>query len=264
MKKLTAILSTFITVWVFLAFGFAPTNAAAGEKAVVRVSAAISLKDALEALEKIYTAKNPNTKILYNFGSSGLLQKQIEEGAPIDLFISAGKRQMDELASEGLIVPATRSDLLSNELVLIVSREKKNSIRSFDDLVGKAQSFSIGAPEIVPAGKYGKQTLVSLKLWDKLEKRIVFADNVRQVLAYVDSGNVDAGLVYKSDTVVLKSGVIAAVAPRGSHAPIVYPMAIIKASRNFAPTEKFVEFLKTPEASKVFTRYMFISLDGKR
>jgi molybdate transport system substrate-binding protein len=264
MKKIAAILSTFITVGAFLVCGLTPTASTASEKAVVRVSAAISLKDALETLKKTYMAKKPDTEIVYNFGSSGLLQKQIEEGAPVDLFLSAGKRQMDELAAKGLIVPATRSDLLSNEMVLIVAREKKNSIRSFDDLAGKAQSFSIGMPETVPAGKYGKQTLESLKLWDKLEKRIVFANNVRQVLAYVDSGNVDAGLVYKSDTVALKSGVMAAVAPEGSHAPIVYPMAIIKGSKNPATAEKFMEFLNTPEASKVFTRYMFIPLHGKR
>lgn len=264
MKRSAAILSTVFAVWTFLVFGLSPSAAHAAEKDVVRVSAAISLKDALETLKKMYVAKNPNTEIVYNFGSSGLLQKQIEEGAPVDLFISAGKKQMDELAAEGLIVPSTRSNLVSNVMVLIVSREKKDTIRSFGDLPAKAQSFSIGEPDTVPAGKYGKQTLESMKLWDKMEKRIVFANNVRQVMAYVDSGNVDAGLVYKSDTVAMKSGVVAAEAPAQSHAPIEYPMARVKSSKNPAAVDKFVQFLKTQSASQVFARFMFIPLQGKR
>jgi molybdate transport system substrate-binding protein len=264
MKKTARIFTTLLTAGALFICSLVPQAVSAADKNEIRISAAISLKDALDALKEMYSRKEPGVDMQCNFGASGMLQKQIEEGAPVDLFISAGKRQMDELAVKGLIVPATRSDLLSNEMVLIVAREKKNSIRSFDDLAGKAQSFSIGVPETVPAGKYGKQTLESLKLWDKLEKRIVFANNVRQVLAYVDSGNVDAGLVYKSDTVALKSGVMAAVAPERSHAPIVYPMAIIKGSKNPATAEKFMEFLKTPEASKVFARYMFIPPHVKR
>jgi molybdate transport system substrate-binding protein len=241
-----------------------PGTVSAADKTLLQVSAAISLKDALNALKGVYSSKEPGVDIQYNFGSSGMLQKQVEEGAPVDLFLSAGKKQMDALAAKGLIVSATRADLLGNEMVLIVAREKKNSIRSFNDLVANAQSFSIGMPETVPAGKYGKETLVSLKLWEKLEKRIVYAKDVRQVLAYVDSGNVDAGLVYRSDTVALKSAVVAAVAPKGSHAPIVYPMAVVKAARHPEAAGKFMEFLKTPEAASVFEKYQFIPLTGKR
>jgi molybdate transport system substrate-binding protein len=264
MRKATAILSVFIIACSFLGNGLIPKSALASEKNILSVSAAASLKDALKALEIIYAEKNPGMQIEFNFASSGLLQKQIEQGAPVDLFISAGKRQMDELNLKGLIVPSTCTDLLSNRMVLIVSREMKNTIRSFNDLVSKAKSFSIGTPEYVPAGKYGKETLVSLKLWDKLKNRIVFAKDVRQVLAYVDSGNVDAGLVYKSDTVVLKSAVMVAEAPEGSHALIVYPMAIVKGAKNPSAAERFMEFLKTPEASKIFKQYMFIPFNGKR
>ena len=146
--------------------------------------------------------------------SSGLLQKQIEEGAPVDLFISAGKSQMDELAAKGMLIPQTRSDLLGGELVLIVAREKQALIKGFADLSKGAFSFSIGQPETVPVGKYAKETLQSMKLWDKLANRIVFAKDTRQVLTYVDSGNVDAGLVYRSDAVALQGAVVAAVAPK--------------------------------------------------
>jgi molybdate transport system substrate-binding protein len=241
-----------------------PGVVSAAGKTLIQVSAAISLKDALNALKEDYSSKEPSVELQYNLGSSGMLQKQIEEGAPVDLFLSAGKRQMDALAEKGLIEAATRADLLGNEMVLIVAEEKKNSIKSFDDLIAKAQSFSIGMPEMVPAGKYGKETLVSLKLWDKLDKRIVYAKNVRQVLSYVDSGNVDAGLVYRSDTVALRSAVVAAVAPKGSHAPIVYPMAIVKSAKHPEAAMKFMEYLKSPEAAKVFAKYQFIPLKGKR
>jgi molybdate transport system substrate-binding protein len=263
MRK-TASLLAFLFVAVFLAGPVAQGTARAAEKKVVQVSAAISLKDALGVLKDMYAKTAPGVGVQFNFGSSGMLQKQIEEGAPVDLFISAGKKQMDELSAKGLIVPETRSDLLGNEIALVVAKEKKGIIRTFADLADKAESISIGQPETVPAGKYGKETLVSLQLWDKVEKKIMFAKDVRQVLAYVDSGNVDAGLVYVTDTVVMTSGVVAAMAPKGSHSPVVYPMAVIKDSKHKDEARKFMEFLKTPQAAKVFAQYKFIPLAGNR
>jgi len=232
----------------------------AAEKTVLRLSAAISMKDAITVLRDMYTRKNPAVDVMVNFGSSGMLQKQIEEGAPVDIFISAGKKQMDALSARRLIVPETRSDLLGNEIVLVVAREKKGAIRSFADLPDKAKSISIGQPETVPAGKYGKETLVSLKLWDGVKSKVMFAKDVRQVLSYVESGNMDAGLVYLTDTVAMKSGSVVATAPKGSHSPIVYPMAAVKDGRNRAAALKFMEFLKSAEAAKVFSGYKFIPL----
>lgn len=264
MRKITGLLVLLIVAG---AFPFGPTvqgSARAAEKSVIRVSAAISLKDALSALRGQYTAENPNVEILLNFGSSGQLQKQIEEGAPVDLFLSAGKKQMDELAARGLVVPETRSDLLGNDIVLVVAKEKKGVIRGFADLPGKAQSISVGQPETVPAGKYAGETLKRLKLWDKLGKRVMFAKDARQVMAYVDSGNVDAGLVYRSDAISMKSGVVAAVAPKGSHSPIVYAMALIRDGKNRIAAKRFMDFLKTPQAAKVFAGHNFIPLGGRR
>jgi len=263
MKKAVVLFVTLVAVSFSLFGPLQQGTACAAGKSVVQVSAAISLKEALAALKQIYEKKKPDVEISLNLASSGMLQKQIEEGAPVDLFISAGKKQMDELATKGLIVPETRSDLLGNELVLIISKEKKGTIKSFADLVDKAQSISIGHPETVPAGKYGKETLVNLKLWDKVEKKIMFAKDVRQVLSYVDSGNMDAGLVYRSDTVALKSGIVAATAPKASHSPILYPMALIKDSKNKEAARKFMDFLKTDEAAKVFLKYEFIPVTGK-
>jgi len=256
-----------LTISIFLISVVVPLlcdRAEAGDRKAVGVSAAISLKDALSELKKLYEKKDPGVELEFNLGSSGQLQKQIEEGAPVDLFISAGKKQMDELAAKGLIAPGTRADLLGNELVLIVTKEKEKEIKGFADLSRKGVTFSIGQPETVPAGKYALETLTSLKLWEGLSGRVVYAKDVRQVLAYVDSGNVDAGLVYRSDAVALKGAVIAAVAPRGSHSPIVYPAAIVKGARNMKAAEKFLAFLKTPEASAVFARFRFVPLAGKR
>lgn len=263
MKKAACILVTFVAASIFLFGPLQQGTACAAGKSVVQVSAAISLKEALAALKQVYEKIMPGVEISLNLASSGMLQKQIEEGAPVDLFISAGKKQMDELAAKGLIVPETGSDLLGNELVLIVSKEKKGIIKSFADLADKAQSISIGHPETVPAGKYGKETLVTLKLWDKVETKIMFAKDVRQVLSYVDSGNVDAGLVYQSDALSLKSGVVASTAPKASHSPILYPMALIKDGKNKAATRKFMDFLKTSEAAKIFLKYKFIPVSNK-
>ncbi len=260
MKKTPVGLITLFFTAAFLLGSLLPVTTHAADKTTIRISAAMSLKNALSDLKATYEKMVPNVKLEINYASSGLLQKQIEQGAPADIYLSAGKKQMDELEAKGFLIPGTRSNLLGNDLVLIVAKEKKSQIKSFADLVDKAQSISIGQPQIVPAGKYAKETLTSLNLWKKLEKRIMFAKDVRQVLAYVESGNVDAGLVYQTDTVVLKSGVVVTVAPTGSHSPIVYPMAIIKDSKNRAAAGKFMAFLQTANAAKIFEKYKFIPL----
>jgi molybdate transport system substrate-binding protein len=264
MKKSHIALITLLSAAALLLGSFPPVTAAAADKTTVRISAAISLKNALTALKQSYEQSTPNVELEINYGSSGLLQKQIEEGAPVDIFLSAGIKQMDELEHESLLVQRTRTNLLGNALVLIVSKEKKSQIKGFADLAGKAQSLSIGQPETVPAGKYAKETLTNLKLWGKLEKRIMFAKDVRQVLAYVESGNVDAGLAYQTDTIAMKSGVVVTTAPAGSHSAIVYPMALLKDSKNRAAAEKFMKYLKSAAAGKVFAQFKFIPLGHSR
>ncbi|MHC1696557.1 MAG: molybdate ABC transporter substrate-binding protein [Geobacteraceae bacterium] len=260
MKKTPVALITLFAAAALLFGSFLPVTASAADKTSIRISAAVSLKNALTALKESYEKNTPNVELVINYGSSGLLQKQIEEGAPVDIFLSAGKKQMDELEGKGLLIPGTRKNLLGNELVLLVSKEKKSQIKSFADLPGKAHSLSIGQPETVPAGKYAKETLTNLKLWEKLEKRTMFAKDVRQVLAYVESGNVDAGLVYQTDTVALKSSVVVAAAPTGSHSAIVYPLALLKDSKNRAAAEKLLTYLKSAAAAKVFAQFKFIPL----
>ncbi len=241
-----------------------PAEARAANKTVLQVLAGAGLKDSLYAVKAAYARKAPGVEIRFSLAAAGILQKQIEEGVPADLFFTPGKSQMDDLQRKGLIVPETRTDLLGNEIVLVVAREKKGVITSFGDLVDKAHSLSIGLPETVPAGKYARETLKNLGLWEKFDKRILYAKDVRTVLAYVDSGNVDAGLVYRSDTAAMNSGTLVAVAPKGSHSPIRFSMAVLKSSRHQEETMKFMEFLKTAEAAEIFARHRFTPLFGKR
>jgi molybdate transport system substrate-binding protein len=222
----------------------------------LNISAASSLKEASEAVKKEYTAAHPDIKITYNFASSGTLQKQIEEGAPVDLFISAGTAQMDALAAQNLILADSRKDLLGNELVLIVAKD--SALKDFGGLTDPAvKKLSIGTPETVPAGQYARETLISMQLYERVKSKLVLAKDVRQVLTYVETGNAEAGLVYRSDTFQVKNVRIAAAAPPDSHKLIVYPMAVVKASKQQQAARNFADFLTSPQAAAVFEKYGF-------
>ncbi|MFZ3172910.1 MAG: molybdate ABC transporter substrate-binding protein [Carboxydocellales bacterium] len=230
----------------------------------ITVSAAISLKEALTDLQIIYQTSNPGLKVDINYGSSGALQQQIEQGAPVDLFISAGQQQMNALEKQGLLVRYSRKDLLGNRLVLVAAKDKSGQIKGFTDLSGEQiGKISIGNPETVPAGKYAQQTLNQLGLWEKLQDKLVLAKDVRQVITYVDTGNVDAGLVYESDARALKSGVKVATAPQNSHQPIIYPAALLKNSQAAEQAGAFLNFLAGRSAAEVFSHYGFKPLMDK-
>ncbi|MDF9408902.1 MAG: Molybdate-binding periplasmic protein precursor [Pelotomaculum sp. PtaB.Bin013] len=223
------------------------------------VSAAASLKDAMEELKNVYAAQRPNVNISYNFAASGTLQKQIEEGAPVDIFISAGKPQMSNLDQRGLIVHNSVKDLLGNELVLIAPKD--SSLSSIEGLTGGSVArISIGIPETVPAGEYAREALTTLNLWDKLQAKILLAKDVRQVITYVETDNVDAGFVYRSDAVAGKNIKIIAAVPSGLHKNIVYPVAILNSSKHQKEAEEFVNYLQSEEASQVFEKYCFKKL----
>ena len=227
------------------------------EKVEINVSAAASLTDALIEIQKEYERQN-EVVILYNFAASGALQKQIMEGAPCDLFLSASKQHMDALETEGLIVTESRADLLSNALTLIVSAEQEGTVKDYTDLTKpELTGISIGTPESVPAGKYAKQALENMGIWDKLGDKIIYAKDVRQVLEYVDTGNADCGLVYKSDTLSLKTGIAVMDLAESSHDPIVYPAALVKDSAQQQAAAEFYEFLQTEYAAGVFEKYGF-------
>jgi molybdate transport system substrate-binding protein len=233
--------------------------AAAPQKTEIIVSAAISLKDALDEIAHLYEAANPNVSVAATYGASGTLEIQIEQGAPVDVFISAGAKQMDQLEAKGLLLEGTRKDLLHNEIVLIVPSDSSLRISSFQDLTRTdVKQVALGEPKTVPAGQYAKEVLTNLGIYDAVNSKAVLAKDVRQVLTYVETGNVDAGIVYRTDALTSSQVKIVARAPEKSHAPVVYPVAAIKSSKNPAVARDFTNFLSGPQARTVFQKYGFI------
>ncbi|BBD59599.1 molybdenum ABC transporter periplasmic molybdate-binding protein [Nostoc sp. HK-01] len=223
------------------------------------ISAAASLKDALEAIKPIYNQAKPNINLAYNFGSSGALQQQIEQGAKVDVFISAATKQIDALDKKGLLVDGTKKNLLQNQLVLIAP-QNSTKISDFQDLTSpQIKKVALGEPKSVPAGQYAQQVLTALKLADKIKSKFVYAKDVRQALNYVESGNVDAGLVYLSDAKSTAKVKIITTAPENSHSPIVYPIAVLKSSKNIDVSKDFEQFLSSNNAAKsVFEKQGFV------
>ena len=225
----------------------------------LNISAAVSMKDALSEIQTAYQKKNPTIKLLYNLGASGSLQKQIEQGAPADIFISAAPKQMNELAAKNLLNSSTRKNLLENKLVLIVPQNSSVKLSKFEELTDPSvQKISIGEPKVVPAGQYAQEVLKKLGIWDKVNAKLVLAKDVRTVLAYVETGNVEAGIVYKTDAASSKKVKIAALAPEGSHAPIIYPASLLAASKQPEAAKEFLAYLSGPESKAIFEKHGFV------
>ena len=225
-------------------------------KTSLTISAAASLKDALVEVEAAYKQSQPDVEFSNNFAGSGTLAAQIDQGAPVDVYLSAAAKQMDNLETKGLLAPGSRRNLLRNTLVLIAPLDSK--LGSFQGLaVSDVKLIALGDPASVPAGQYGRQTLLALHLPDNVSSKIVLAKDVRQVLTYVETGNADAGLVYGTDAKSSGKVKVVATAPESSHDPIVYPAAVIKGSRNQAAALKFVDYLGSPAAESIFVKYGF-------
>src|SRR5699024_9013308 len=175
------------------------------ENVTLTISAAASLQNALGDIQKKYEQEYPYVKLLFNYGGSGTLQQQIVQGAPVDIFFSASEDKFNTLIDKGLINKQDKVDLLHNELVLIIPKDRKNTITDFTSLTTNTVSkVALGIPTSVPAGQYGKQALTHMNIWNTLEKKIVYAKDVRQVLTYVETKNVDAGIVYQTDANISK------------------------------------------------------------
>lgn len=226
----------------------------------LNISAAASLKEAMADLEAAYTSKNPEVSFVINYGSSGSLQQQIEQGAPCDLFISAGEKQMTALEEEGLLLDGTNKDLVKNSLVLVTSNDSE--ISSIDSLNSDTVSkIALGEPSSVPAGKYADETLTSLAIKDSLNNKLVFAKDVKEVLAWTASGNADAGFVYLSDALSSDGVKIVETISEEYHSPITYPVAIIKDSDDIDAAKAFEDFLFTDEAQEIFEKYGYKSVE---
>ena len=234
-------------------------NSKDSSSVTLTISAAASLQGAIQEIGNLYNQQKPNVKLTYNFGSSGSLRHQIEQGAPVDVFISAAEQHMDILEKKNLLLNNTRQNILKNEVVLVTA-QKSTKIDGFSQLKSDFVSkIAIGAPDSVPAGKYAKEVLDSLKLYKSLETKFVFAKDVRQVLAYVETGHVEAGIVYSTDAQISERVKIIATAPPNSHSPIRYPVAIAQDSKNPETAQNFIQFLLSNTVKNIFTNYGFIN-----
>ena len=226
----------------------------------LNVFAAASLTDALKEIGVAYQQQSGD-KIAFNFGASSLLARQIEEGAPADIFFSADEAKMDGLAAKGLISEHTRKSRLSNSLVIVTSADSELKITSPADLAGsKVRRIALADPKSVPAGVYSKAFLEREKLWPQVESKIVPVDNVRAALAAVESGNIEVGMVFKTDAAISKKVKIAFEVPPDTGSKISYPMAVTKNAKQVESAQKFVEYLNSDDAAKVFEKYGFIVL----
>lgn len=239
---------------VLLLAGAAPASAQE-----LTLSVAISMKDVVEELGRRFAVSRGAPVLRYNFGSSGELEKQIEAGAPVDVFVSAGARQMAQLEAKGLVVAATRRDFARNVLVAIEPADSAVALHRPADLLDpRVERIVIGNPRTVPAGQYAEESLRSLGLWERLRPRLVLAENVRQALEWVARGEVDVGFVYATDAALRRGRAREAFrVPPETHSPIVYPAAVVAATRQAPLARVFVEFLTGRDAGAVLARFGF-------
>jgi molybdate transport system substrate-binding protein len=219
----------------------------------VLVSAAASLKDVLVKVDPLFEQSHPNVKVLHNFGASGALQRQIEQGAPADVFISAGKEQLDALDAQGLAVTQTRRNLVTNRLVLIAPKRSTLQLKKLQDLAdSRVKKIAVGEPKSVPVGQYTEELFQNLGILIQLRPKLVLGNSVRSVLAAVESGNVDAGVVYGTDAKISGQVRVVETAAKNLHSPIVYPVAVLKNSKNIDMAKTYVQFLSSPLAQRIF------------
>ncbi|MGV8083936.1 MAG: molybdate ABC transporter substrate-binding protein [Coriobacteriia bacterium] len=224
----------------------------------LNIQAAASLKDSLNEITAQYTKDNPNVKFTINYDASGTLQTQIEQGAPADIFLSAAKKNMDALETGGLLLDGTRTDLLGNSLVVVVPKDSTLGISAIGDLAkADVKTIALGDPASVPAGKYGRQALTAAGVYDAVSAKAVLGKDVKAVLTYVESGDADAGIVYKTDALTSDSVKVASEISASMHDAIVYPGAVIKASTNQDEAKAFLTYLSGDAAMKVFESYGF-------
>lgn len=228
------------------------------EQVELTVSAAVSLTDALSEIQNLYESTHAGVRLHFNFGGSGALQKQLEQGAPADLFFSAAGKQMKQLVEEQVVNANDQMSLLTNELVVIVPSDSKAIVNSEAGLLeDRLRTVAIGIPDSVPAGSYAKEALTNAGLWDQLQPKLVQAKDVRQVLQYVSTGNADAGIVYKTDALSTSDVNIAYVIAPSTHTAIEYPLGIVAATKHREEAEQFYRYLQTEEALNIFEKYGF-------
>jgi molybdate transport system substrate-binding protein len=265
MMRKAFLLFSFAAI-VFVSALLPAAEVAHAETKEITVSAAMSLKDAFEEAGKAFASKYPGARAVFNFGGSGALLRQIEGGAPVDVFASADVKTMDEAERKGLIEQGSRIDIAANTVVLVVPATSKEAPRSFEGLTGAAvRRIAVGNPKTVPAGRYAGEVLRYLGIADEIGDKLVFAENVRQVLDYVARGEVDAGITYGTDAISRSSRVrVVASAPEASHAPVVYPLAVVRGAAGGPLARGFLALVVSEEGRKILAKYGFQRPGRKR
>ena len=242
---------------VFLWLLLAVSVAYAGPTGEITVSAALSLKGPFEDIGKVMEKRG--VRVIFNFGASGMLQKQIEGGAPVDVFAAASLKEMDELLKKGLIKEKTKFNFAGNSIVLVSSLKSGLRVKSFSDLtMGEIKRIAIGNPATVPAGKYSEEVLRHFGVWDAIKNKLVFAENVKQVMDYVVREEVEAGMLFQTDALARKDDVkILIEAPQDSHKPVVYAIAAISGTKNEQAAKEFISLVMSEEGRGILQRYGF-------
>ena len=258
MQRRVKFLATIALVLVFAVFLGCTTDK---QKPVeLSVFAAISLTDALDEIGAAFSTEN-GVKVYYNFAASTTLQRQLEKGAPADVFISASPRQLIPLEANGLLETESRRNLLTNRLVLVSDDGSEISVETLTDLaVPEISRIAIGHPSIVPAGAYAKEALNHFGLWETIHPKLIFGADVRATLAYVTSGNVDVAIVYKTDTTVTHHIKVLYQIPTEAYTPIIYPAVVIKNSTEKQLARKFITYLQSADKSEIFEKHGFTVL----
>ena len=220
------------------------------------VAAAASLKNAMAEIETVYKFENKNVTLTFTYGASGVLQQQIEQGAPVDVFMSAATKQMKALEESGLILEGSKKEILQNKVVLIVPKGSTVGIKGFEDIL-KSKLIALGEPGSVPVGQYSEEIFTYLGIPDDVKAKVTYGKDVTEVLTWVATDNVDAGVVYATDAASSDKIEIIATAPEGSCSKVNYPAAVIKESKEAQEAQKFVDFLTSETTISIFEKFGF-------
>ena len=259
MKKIIFI--TLLISYLFISCGSSNTTDNTSktntENKDILVLAAASLTDVITELANNYKTET-GTTVTFSFASSGALQTQIEAGSPADIFFSAAQKQMDALQEKDLIDTDTRKDLLENKVVLISPTNSNLNIKSFTDMTNaNVTKIGLGEPKSVPVGQYSEEILSNLSILDTVKQKAVYGSDVRNVLSWVRTGEVDCGIVYATDAQIANEINIIAEAPEGTHKKVIYPIAIVKSSANKEEAKKFIDYISNDKAAEAFKNYGF-------
>lgn len=228
------------------------------QSAVLTVSAAGVYRDILAEIDKIYKQDNPNNTITYNIAGSGFLRKQIEQGAPVDIYIPGVAKEMDTLQAQGLVVTDTRLNLTKNSIVLITHKDSNLAISSFKDLTKQQIKRVALGSEKVSAGIYTGEVLKFFDVYERVKTKGVYAEeDIRQVLKQVETKTVDVGITYGTEPKLSNLVKVIAIAPEKSHTPVISPIAVLKKCQHISAAQEFINFLDSDKVAPIFEKYGF-------